>query len=77
MEMSGQLHAPAVSPQEKEVPVRIRQEAGWAPEPEWTRWRGENVSALAGNRTPTVKPNSLASVLAELSTARALLVMER
>jgi hypothetical protein len=29
--MNGQLHAPADSPTGKELPVRIVQEAGWAP----------------------------------------------
>jgi hypothetical protein len=36
MEVSGQLHAPAALHSEKETPVPIGQEAGWAPEPVWT-----------------------------------------
>jgi hypothetical protein len=38
MEMSGQLHAPAALPPEKEPLILIGQEAVWAPEPFWTRW---------------------------------------
>jgi hypothetical protein len=33
MEVSGQLHAPAIVPQGKLSPVAIEKEAGWAPEP--------------------------------------------
>jgi hypothetical protein len=38
MEASGQLHAPAALPLGKEPPLAIGQEAGWTPEPVWTRW---------------------------------------
>jgi hypothetical protein len=38
MEVSGQLHAPAALPPGKGPLVPIGQEAGWAPEPFWTRW---------------------------------------
>jgi hypothetical protein len=38
MEMSGQLHAPAALPPEKETVVSIGQEARWAPESVWTRY---------------------------------------
>jgi len=37
MEVSGQLHAPAALPPGKEPLVPIGYEAGWAPEPFWTR----------------------------------------
>jgi hypothetical protein len=37
MEVSGQLHEPAALPPEKEPLVPIEYEAGWAPEPFWTR----------------------------------------
>jgi len=37
MQVSGQLHAPTGL-----SAVRTEQEAGWAPEPIWTRWRREN-----------------------------------
>jgi hypothetical protein len=56
MEVSGQLHAPAALPPGKEPLVPIRYEAGWAPEPFWTRWFKEKFSAPAGNRTPIVQP---------------------
>jgi hypothetical protein len=36
MEVSGQLHAPAALPPEKEPVVPIGEEAEWAPEPFWT-----------------------------------------
>jgi len=35
--MGGQLQAPAALLPEKEPPIPIRQEAGWALEPVWTR----------------------------------------
>jgi len=41
VEVSGQLHAPAVIPPEKEPPVHFGLEVGWDPELVWTRWRGE------------------------------------
>jgi hypothetical protein len=38
MKLSGQLHAPIALLPEKEPPVPIWQEAGWAPEMVWTLW---------------------------------------
>jgi hypothetical protein len=38
MEVSGQLHAPATLLLGKEPLVPVGYEAGWAPEPVWTRW---------------------------------------
>jgi hypothetical protein len=41
MGMSGQRHAlAALYPRGKDPPVPIVQEAGWAPEPVWTRKSG-------------------------------------
>jgi len=37
MEMSDQFHSPATLPLGKETLVLIEWEAGWAPEPFWTR----------------------------------------
>jgi len=54
MEGGGQLRVQTALPMEKEVPIPIGQEAGWAPEPVWTRWR--KVPASTGNRTPVVHP---------------------
>jgi hypothetical protein len=51
MEASGQLHAPDTLPPEKELPVHIGQEDGWATEPSWKTWTGQNP-ALTG--TPVV-----------------------
>jgi hypothetical protein len=39
---SGQLHALASVPTEKEPPVSIGHEFGWTPKPLWTTWRREN-----------------------------------
>jgi hypothetical protein len=50
MEVSGQLHAPAALSL-----VPIGYEAGWAPEPIWTLWRGEK-SYTARNQTQAVQP---------------------
>jgi hypothetical protein len=49
MEVSGQLHAPAVL-----HPVPIGYEAGWPPESVWTLWRKEKYFT-AWNRTPDVQ----------------------
>jgi hypothetical protein len=35
-DVSGQLHAPAVLPLEKEPPLPVVLETGWVPEPVWT-----------------------------------------
>jgi hypothetical protein len=45
MEVSGQFHAPAALPPGKKPLVSIVKEAGWAPEPVWTRWLGEKLRA--------------------------------
>jgi len=47
MEVSGQLHAPAVLP-----PVPTEQEPGWAPEPVWMRWWGKNKSQPCWSSSP-------------------------
>jgi hypothetical protein len=41
MEVGGQLHAPAALRPAKQTPVPIGQEAEWAPDPVYTRWRRE------------------------------------
>jgi hypothetical protein len=41
-------------------------EAGWAPEPIWTRWQREKLPTLAGNRTsiaPIVQPIAVVVVV--------------
>jgi len=48
MEVSGQFQAPAALPLRKEFPVPIGFEAGWAPEPVWTRRRREKFPDLTG-----------------------------
>jgi hypothetical protein len=47
MEVSGQLHAPAALPPEKEPLVHIGEEAGWAP-----IWNRECHVQFAGRFTP-------------------------
>jgi hypothetical protein len=42
--MSDQFHAPATLSPRKERQVRIRQEAGWDPEPVWTQWRQKKTA---------------------------------
>jgi len=39
--VSDQLHDPATLPHGERALLPIAQEAGWAPEPVWTRWRRE------------------------------------
>jgi hypothetical protein len=56
MEVSGQLHAPAVLLPEKEPPVPTEQEAGWAPKPVWKLWSIGTPTAPAVNRNPVVEP---------------------
>jgi hypothetical protein len=48
MEVSGQVHIPAALPPGKEPLVPIGQEAGWVPEPFWTRWRVGNACCEKG-----------------------------
>jgi hypothetical protein len=59
LEVSGQLHAPAVLPQGKEPPVPI----GWAPEPVWTTWRRQNSCT---NRNSNSDPSVLQAVASSL-----------
>jgi hypothetical protein len=48
MVVNGQLYAPAVLHPGEEAPVPIGQEAGWAPEPVWRRWRREKSLPYPG-----------------------------
>jgi hypothetical protein len=48
----GQLYTPAALPPAKEPLVPIGYEAGWDPEPVWTRLLRENLQTLAEIRTP-------------------------
>jgi len=49
MEVSGQLHDTSALLLMSDFPVRIGEEAGWDPEPIWTRWLKENIPVPAGN----------------------------
>jgi hypothetical protein len=55
MEVSGQLHASAALLPEKEPPVPIEWEAGWAPDPVSTLWSRKKWLASAGNLTSAVQ----------------------
>jgi hypothetical protein len=48
MEVSGQMCAEAVLIPRRELPVPIRWEAEWAPEPVWLLSRRENLFSLPG-----------------------------
>jgi hypothetical protein len=50
MEVSGELHAPAYR-QGKTPLIPNGQEAGWAPEPVWTRWWREKFPITVETRT--------------------------
>jgi hypothetical protein len=52
MEVSGQLHAPAALPSGKEPLLPTEYEAGWAPQPVWTRWWRQKFPTPSGSRTP-------------------------
>jgi hypothetical protein len=41
-----------------ELPISIRWEAGWTPEPVWARYRSEKFPASSGNRTPIIRSSS-------------------
>jgi hypothetical protein len=57
--VSGQRHAPAaLLPPGKGPPVPIVQEAGWAPEPVWTKRLEEKSFVPAGDRTPIARSSS-------------------
>jgi len=46
MEVISQLHASAVLPPRKELPIPLVYEAGWVPELVWTLWRREKISSV-------------------------------
>jgi hypothetical protein len=46
LEVRGQLHGPSALSPRKELSVPIDWNAGWAPEPVWTTWRGEIIFPL-------------------------------
>jgi hypothetical protein len=46
-------------PPGKELPVPIGQEAGWAPEPVWTKRKKKKILYPTWNRTPTTLSSSL------------------
>jgi hypothetical protein len=54
MKVSGELHALATLTPGKEPLVRIGYEAGWAPEPFWTRWWREKFPVPAGKKIKMV-----------------------
>jgi hypothetical protein len=52
MEVNGHLHSTATVPQAKPLPVPIKYEAGWTPEPVWMLGKEKNLVFLL--RTETV-----------------------
>jgi hypothetical protein len=56
MEMSGQLHASAALSPGKVTLVPIWYEAGWVPEPVWTRLWRETFPAPIGLEPPIIQP---------------------
>jgi hypothetical protein len=58
MEKSGQLHASAALPPEKDPLLPIGWEAVWAPEPVWTGGGGKekNSQPLPGLEPPIIQP---------------------
>jgi len=54
--LDGGQSLAGASPPRKEPPVSIGQEAGWAPEPVWMRWRRYKFPARAGIQIPVVEP---------------------
>jgi hypothetical protein len=63
MEVNDQLHDPAALTPEKELPVPIEYEAGWAPEPVWTQWRREESTYPYRHSNPGYPERSLVTVL--------------
>jgi hypothetical protein len=70
MEVSGQLHAPTTLPPEKELLVPIGQEAGWTPEPSWTRLWEEKFPPRSGTRTPNYPAHSPALANAGMENSK-------
>jgi hypothetical protein len=61
MEVSGQLH-----PREEDLPVPICKEAGWVPEPIWTRSGTEHfLHCTCWESNPDCPAHSLVTVLTE------------
>jgi len=50
MEENGQPHDSATLHPRKDLPVSMKEEAGWAPEVVWMFWRRVNSPGLAGNK---------------------------
>jgi hypothetical protein len=69
MKVSGQLYVPASLPPEKDAPVPIGYEAGWAPEPVWTLWRRENYFLRRdSNSEPVASRYTDCAILAPVGT---------
>jgi len=56
MEVNGHIQAPEASAPEKEQPVLIGQEAGWAPEPDWAWWQKNKSLPLLGKEPQSSRP---------------------
>jgi hypothetical protein len=60
MEVSSELHTTAALLPGNKPLILIGWEAGWTPEPVWTRWLTEKFRAPAGTRTSDHPTRSLA-----------------
>jgi hypothetical protein len=52
MEASCQIHAPTALPAEKDLPIYIEQEAGWASEPVWNFPEDRKASCTGRESNP-------------------------
>jgi len=66
MELIGELHGPAALPPGYEVPVPTGREAGWAPEPDWTRWRIEKNPCPCQESNPGLPVRCLVTIMTGL-----------
>jgi hypothetical protein len=69
MEVSGQIPAPADLLPGKGFPVPIGQEAGWALEPFWRRWRREEILSLS---LPKFSENNIREISRLLKPSKAV-----
>lgn len=56
--MSCQIYTPADEHHVKNSQCPFRRQAGWIPEPVWTVWRKEQISAPVRNQTPILRSRS-------------------
>jgi hypothetical protein len=67
MEEGRHLYEPAALYPGKGPPITIGKEAGWSPQPAWTRWRREKIPAPDEEPNPGRPFRSLVTIQTELS----------